>query len=87
MTNQYVMWSPNGLYLLTTHPQGVQLWGGKQWKSLQKLAHKRVDQMAFSPNETFLITCNAVEYEDNGRKHKPVMHSFCFCLLILALTH
>eukprot|EP00486_Rosalina_sp_Unknown_P013981 CAMPEP_0201580332 /NCGR_PEP_ID=MMETSP0190_2-20130828/43015_1 /ASSEMBLY_ACC=CAM_ASM_000263 /TAXON_ID=37353 /ORGANISM="Rosalina sp." /LENGTH=222 /DNA_ID=CAMNT_0048016173 /DNA_START=63 /DNA_END=728 /DNA_ORIENTATION=- len=26
MTKQYVQWSPNGLYLLTTHPQGVQLW-------------------------------------------------------------
>jgi len=66
MTRQYVEWSPNGYYLLTTHRQGVQLWGGYKWSSLQKLEHPRVDQMSFSPNETFLITCNATSYEQSG---------------------
>eukprot|EP01083_Nonionella_stella_P031964 87485_1 len=72
MTRQFVQWSPNGYYLLTTHRQGVQLWGGPNWASLQKLEHHRVDQMSFSPNETFLITCNATAYENqNGQRQTP----------------
>lgn len=73
MTEQYVQWSPNGLYLLTTHPQGVQLWGGPKWLSLQKLEHSHVNQMSFSPNETFLITCNESNYTNkDGQKQLPV---------------
>ena len=73
MTEQYVQWSPNGLYLLTTHPQGVQLWGGPNWLSLQKLEHSHVNQMSFSPNETFLITCNESTYTNrDGQKQQPV---------------
>eukprot|EP01084_Bolivina_argentea_P286494 491464_1 len=72
MTRQYVKWSPNGYYLLTTHPQGIQLWGGQKWKNFQKLAHHRVDEMNFSPNETFLITCNSGSYENaSGQRQNP----------------
>eukprot|EP01084_Bolivina_argentea_P146626 256684_1 len=41
-------------------------------KPVQKLEHHRVDQMSFSPNETFLITCNATAYENqNGQRQTP----------------
>eukprot|EP01084_Bolivina_argentea_P042757 78825_1 len=77
MTRQYVKWSPNGLYLLTTHPRGVQLWGGPKWKSLQKLAHDRVDKMSFSPNEKFLTTCNSASYQSsNDTKISPTIKIF-----------
>ena len=73
MTDRRVQWSPNGYYLLTTHQRGIQIWGGPDWHSFSKLEHNRVDHMSFSPNETFLITCNAQPYENNnGQKIQPV---------------
>ena len=56
LTDRHVHWSPNGQYLLSTHRQGVQLWGGPFFANLQKFEHRQVELINFSPNETFLIT-------------------------------
>lgn len=59
--SQYVLWSPQGTYLATFHPQGIALWGGENWEKIQRFAHKQVRIALFSPNEKYLITCNDVE--------------------------
>eukprot|EP00484_Ammonia_sp_Unknown_P020234 CAMPEP_0197037490 /NCGR_PEP_ID=MMETSP1384-20130603/14690_1 /TAXON_ID=29189 /ORGANISM="Ammonia sp." /LENGTH=770 /DNA_ID=CAMNT_0042467801 /DNA_START=80 /DNA_END=2392 /DNA_ORIENTATION=- len=72
LTDQYVEWSPNGCYLVSTHKQGVQLWAGPQWMNFHKLEHHKVDKISFSPKETFLITCNEQPYTpQNGQKQPP----------------
>ncbi|PKS06264.1 hypothetical protein jhhlp_007011 [Lomentospora prolificans] len=55
-TETFVQWSPQGSYLTSIHQQGVQLWGGPSWKSLQKFPHPFVNLVAYSPNEKYLVT-------------------------------
>jgi len=71
LTNRHVYWSPNGQYLLSTHQQGVQLWGGPQFANLRKLKHGDIDHISFSPKETFLVTANAATPPRNRRDRGP----------------
>ncbi|CAI4216076.1 unnamed protein product [Parascedosporium putredinis] len=58
-TETFVQWSPLGTYLTSIHQQGVQLWGGPSWKSLQRFPHPFVNLVAYSPNENYLVTWSA----------------------------
>ena len=56
-----VHWSPEGLYLATLHPQGLILWGGPNWRKVQRFAHTQVWKCQFSPDERFMITWDGKE--------------------------
>jgi len=56
-----VHWSPEGLYLATLHPQGLILWGGPDWRKVQRFAHARVWRCQFSPDESYMITWDGTE--------------------------
>jgi len=55
-TDIIARWSPVGTYLATFHAQGVQLWGGPEFKALGRFAHQNVQLIDFSPKESFLVT-------------------------------
>ena len=55
-TETFVQWSPLGTYLTSVHAQGVQLWGGPSWARQRRFAHPYVNLVAFSPNESYLVT-------------------------------
>jgi len=55
-SERYVKWSPMGTYLATCHQKGIALWGGAEFKSLQKLPHSGVELIDFSPCEKYLVT-------------------------------
>lgn len=59
-TQTYVKWSPKGSFLFSVHPQGVQAWGGKDFKQIKRFIHPSVKLIDFSPNEKFLITLSPV---------------------------
>ena len=63
--SQYVMWSPQGTYLATFHPQGIALWGSDTFEKMGRFAHKSVKIALFSPKENYLITVSEIE-GDNG---------------------
>lgn len=56
-----VQWSPEGLYLATLHPQGLILWGGPDWRKVQRFACPRVWRCQFSPDESYMITWDGIE--------------------------
>lgn len=93
LTDRHVHWSPNGLYLLSTHRQGVQLWGGPHFANLQKFAHQQVELINFSPNETFLITAltnEKIRMLDNNHQLAAVeyctlIHCFGFSRTLVSL--
>lgn len=41
-TELFVLWSPLGSYIATTHRQGVAIWGGASFKRLQRFSHQNV---------------------------------------------
>ena len=53
-----VEWSPQGTYLCTFHKRGVALWGGSDFRKLQRLRHGNVHAAKFSPDERYLATWN-----------------------------
>ena len=55
-TESFVQWSPMGTYLTSIHAQGVQLWGGKNWKRIRRFAHPFVNLVDYSPGENYLVT-------------------------------
>ncbi|TDH72534.1 hypothetical protein CCR75_000792 [Bremia lactucae] len=61
--SQYVLWSPQGTYLTTFHPQGIALWGGEKYEKVGRFAHKNVKMAVFSPHENYLITVSETEQE------------------------
>lgn len=56
--DMYTAFSPKGSYLVTFHDQGIQLWGGLEFKKLKRFAHPDVQQVDFSPDEKYLFTWN-----------------------------
>jgi len=54
----YVMWSPQGTYLITFHRPGVALWGGNTFEKQGRFAHANVLNINFSPQENYMITFN-----------------------------
>jgi translation initiation factor 3 subunit B len=55
-TESFVQWTPLGTFLVSMHPQGVQLWGGPQWTRQKRFAHPFVNLVDFSPGEKYLTT-------------------------------
>lgn len=50
-----VAWSPSGNYLATFHQQGIKLHGGRKWSLLRKFQHFGVEEIQFSPSETYVV--------------------------------
>ncbi|KAI9905619.1 hypothetical protein PsorP6_014299 [Peronosclerospora sorghi] len=61
--SQYVLWSPQGTYLATFHPQGIAIWGGDTYDKVGRFAHKNVKLAVFSPHENYLITVSETEQD------------------------
>jgi translation initiation factor 3 subunit B len=57
-TERGVQWSPRGGYLVTYHPQGLVLWGGRGFQECRRLAHPHVNAVVFSPDERYALTWN-----------------------------
>ena len=55
-TQMFIQWSPFGTYLATTHPKGVQLWGGPSWTRQTRFPHPLCNMLDFSPNEKYITT-------------------------------
>jgi translation initiation factor 3 subunit B len=53
-----IMWSPLGSYLVSFHKKGIALWGGEHWKVQGSYTHKNVRLCHFSPNERYMVTMN-----------------------------
>lgn len=76
-TQLFVQWSPQGTYLASTHPQGVQLWGGPTFSKQKQFPHPFVQLIEFSPGESYLTTWSArpiqvdepgvLGYEEDGK--------------------
>ncbi|KAJ0392325.1 hypothetical protein P43SY_003156 [Pythium insidiosum] len=62
--SQYVLWSPQGTYFATFHPQGVALWAGEHYEKVGRFAHRNVKIAVFSPNENYLITLSESEVDN-----------------------
>ncbi|RCK66454.1 Eukaryotic translation initiation factor 3 subunit B [Candida viswanathii] len=59
-TSKYAKFSPKGTYLFSIHPQGVQSWGGDEFKSMKRFFHQQVRLIDFSPNEKYMVTLSPV---------------------------
>ncbi|KAK2798844.1 Translation initiation factor 3 subunit b [Emmonsiellopsis sp. PD_5] len=77
-TQLFVQWSPQGTYLASVHPQGVQLWGGSQFSKQKQFPHPFVQLVEFSPGESYLTTWSSrpiqlegpssvLSYEEEGK--------------------
>ncbi|EGW29938.1 uncharacterized protein SPAPADRAFT_63565 [Spathaspora passalidarum NRRL Y-27907] len=59
-TSKYAKFSPKGTYLFSIHPQGIQSWGGEDFKSIHRYIHNQVRLIDFSPNEKYMVTLSPV---------------------------
>lgn len=59
-TETFVRWSPKGSYLISVHPQGVQLWGGPKWTRYGRFIHMQASLIGFSPDESYMVTWSPV---------------------------
>lgn len=50
-TETYVQWSPSGTYLATFHQKGIAVWGGDDFRRLERCNHPGVQLLDFSPCE------------------------------------
>lgn len=55
-TENNFVWSPKGTYLASFHEQGIALWGGREFRQVQRFAHRGVNYIDFSPGERYLVT-------------------------------
>ncbi len=55
-TSGFIKFSPKGSYVFSVHPQGIQAWGGKDFKNLKRFSHPNVRLIDFSPNEKYLVS-------------------------------
>nr|XP_039256545.1 eukaryotic translation initiation factor 3 subunit B-like [Styela clava] len=60
-TETYTRWSPQGTYLATFHQKGIALWGGENFKQIQRFAHQGVHLIDFSPCERYLVTFSPMQ--------------------------
>jgi translation initiation factor 3 subunit B len=59
-----------GTYFVTTHKQGVALWGGPSWKKINRFTHPNVNSIDFSPSEKYLVTFSNVPFKTpEGQSH------------------
>lgn len=57
-TERMVQWSPRGSFLVTYHPQGAVLWGGRGFQEHRRLAHMGINAVLFSPDERYAVSWN-----------------------------
>uniref|UniRef100_A0A6B2KZI3 Eukaryotic translation initiation factor 3 subunit B n=1 Tax=Arcella intermedia TaxID=1963864 RepID=A0A6B2KZI3_9EUKA len=69
-TEQSVVWSPKGTYLVIYHVLGAILVGGPEWKKLRKYQHKGVEFVQFSPCENYIVTCSPLS---DDKKTEPII--------------
>eukprot|EP00094_Tigriopus_californicus_P003747 TCALIF_03606-PA protein Name:"Similar to Eif3b Eukaryotic translation initiation factor 3 subunit B (Mus musculus)" AED:0.03 eAED:0.03 QI:134/0.75/0.8/1/1/1/5/29/718 len=55
-TETYLKWSPSGTFLVTLHSPGIAIWGGQDFRKLQRLSHPGVQYVDFSPCERYVVT-------------------------------
>ncbi|PGH12670.1 eukaryotic translation initiation factor 3 subunit B [Polytolypa hystricis UAMH7299] len=65
-TQLFVQWSPQGTFLASVHPQGVQLWGGPQFTKQKQFPHPFVQLIEFSPAENYITTWSARPISTEG---------------------
>eukprot|EP01038_Epipyxis_sp_PR26KG_P010302 gene10302-13848_t len=53
---KYVRWSPQGTYLATFHDLGLKLWGSQDFQPQGRFEHAKVEELSFSPCETYLVS-------------------------------
>ena len=52
----FLVWSSRGTFVATLHLQGAAVWGGPDFRRIQRYAHPKAQQVAFSPCERYLYT-------------------------------
>lgn len=62
----FLLWSPFGSYVATLHRQGAAVWGGPDYRRIQRYAHPNVQRLAFSPCERYLYTFSELPPEGRG---------------------
>ncbi|KAL1975463.1 hypothetical protein VTN31DRAFT_3855 [Thermomyces dupontii] len=74
-TQLFVQWSPQGTYLASIHPQGVQLWGGPSFSKQKQFPHPFVQLIAFSPQESYLVTWSARPIQVEEGQQGPLTYA------------
>ncbi|KAL4518998.1 hypothetical protein Ndes2526A_g00106 [Nannochloris sp. 'desiccata'] len=59
----FLVWSPRGTFVATLHRQGAAVWGGPDFRRIQRYAHANAQQVAFSPCERYLYTFSEIPPE------------------------
>ncbi|KAM9967371.1 hypothetical protein ACTFIW_001455 [Dictyostelium discoideum] len=72
LTSSYVQWSNTGSYLVTFHPDGIALYGGKDWIQVNLFEHRGVQLVDFSPEDKYLITFAPIA-SDNPNSPKSIV--------------
>ncbi|KAL7638761.1 UNVERIFIED_CONTAM: hypothetical protein RMT77_010294 [Armadillidium vulgare] len=72
-TESYVRWSPRGTFLATFHAKGIALWGGEEFKQIQKFSHPGVQFIDFSPCENYMVTFSPHIDQRNEEPHSIII--------------
>eukprot|EP01132_Coremiostelium_polycephalum_P008620 gene8620-10610_t len=72
MTTSYVQWSVSGSYLVTFHPDGIVLYGGKDWGRVNLFEHRGVQLVDFSPEDKYMVTFAPV-LNDNPKDPRSII--------------
>ncbi|XP_062507471.1 eukaryotic translation initiation factor 3 subunit B-like [Corticium candelabrum] len=67
----YLRWSPQGTYFVTIHKQGAALWGGENFRRIQRFSHLGTEFIDFSPCERFLVTFSSTV--DSSEEPQAIM--------------
>merc|ERR1712159_571567 len=62
LTNEEVIWSPKGTYLVSKDENGIKFWGqgeSNTWIEMKKFSHPNVNLFNISPEESYLVTYNS----------------------------
>lgn len=62
----FMVWSPQGTYIVTMHRQGAALWGGADFRRIVRYSHTGVQRVAFSPCERYLYTFSELPPDGRG---------------------
>ncbi|CAF1610975.1 unnamed protein product, partial [Didymodactylos carnosus] len=65
-TETHFVWSPRGTYLASFHEQGIAFWAGKDFRQVQRFAHRGVNYIDFSPCERYLVTVSPAQRTDES---------------------
>jgi translation initiation factor 3 subunit B len=79
------VWSTRGSFLVTLHNQGVQLWGGENFKRITRFPHPMVKNVLFSPTEKYLATISDLS-PGNEEEHNVQVWDVATSKLIRGFT-